>query len=292
MRNEERLLSTVHQRKGVNFHLVPLFVILLLVQCLSQTSSFIAPKSPPLFRIHNRHYATTRRTTHSHFNTYSKGPTKTELAAKSKSLSNGSGGGNSSGGMGFGAASRTNSKSQAMQGKVRSVSGFAGSGTKPLRQAANTFDALREEHGTKACWDLYCKSPLDDKYRLWFVGKIAVRPNTSATPQQAVLGQKRIILEYAKRELRPQNLGLPKYADSLELWLAPGDSELDCVQNKISLEKVVGSLADLSNDFSVADVGYNPEIYVGDEREQGGLRIMRDENGHPIKPVFEINQSA
>ena len=42
----------------------------------------------------------------------------------------------------------------------------------------------------------------------------------------------------------------------------------------------------------MADVGYNPEIYVGDEREQGGLRIMRDENGHPIKPVFEINQSA
>jgi hypothetical protein len=155
--------------------------------------------------------------------------------------------------MGFGTPQSTNSKSQGMQGKVRSVSGFAGSGTKPLRQAANTFDAIREVYGVKACWDLYCKSPLDDKYRLWFIGKIAVRPNTSAIPIQAVLAQKRIILEYAKRELRPQNLRLPKYADSLELWLALGDSEMDCVQNKVSLEKVVGSLSDLVDDFSVAD---------------------------------------
>ena len=101
-------------------------------------------------------------------------------------------------------------------------------------------------------------------------------------------------MEYAKRELRPHNnLGLPKYAENLELWLAPGDSEMDCVQSKVSLEKgVVGSLSDAVDDFSVSDVGYNPEIYIGDEREQGGLRIMLGENGDPIKPVLEINQSA
>ena len=192
------------------------------------------------------------------------------------------------GGGGFG--SSTSSK-PTMDGKVRTVSGFAGSGTKPLRQAANTFDAIRAKHGKEACWDVYCKSPLNDSTRLWFVGKIAVTPNTSATPEQAVISQKRIILEYSKRELRPQNLG-GKYSDSLELWLAPGDSEMDCVQNKVSLTKVVGSTADLVDDFSVSNVGYNPEIYVGDEREKGGLRITRDDNGDPINPVFEVNQSA
>ena len=198
------------------------------------------------------------------------------------------------GGGGFGSSltSTQTTKSQSLQGKVRTISGFSGSGTKPLRQAANTFDAIRKEYGKEACWDLYVKSPLDDPHRLWFVGKIAVTPQTAATPQQAVLAQKRIILEYSKRELRPQNLGLPKYAETLELWLAPGDSEMECVQNKVSLEKVVGSIADLVDDFSVAQVGCNPEIYIGDERGMGGLRITRDENGDPIKAAFDVNESA
>jgi hypothetical protein len=213
----------------------------------------------------------------------------------SKSKGDSSGGG----GAGFGAptsSKKTPSLANQLQGKVRTVSGFSGSGTKPLRQAANTFDDIRKIHGKDACFDVYCKSPLDDPNRLWFVGKIALVPNTGATPDQAVLSQKRIILEYAKRELRPQNLGLPKYAETLELWLAPGDSELECVQNKISLKKVEGSLTDLllldDKDFSLDHVGFNPEIYVGDEREQGGLRITRDANGNPMKPVFEVNQSA
>ncbi|KAG7357393.1 hypothetical protein IV203_002081 [Nitzschia inconspicua] len=188
------------------------------------------------------------------------------------------------GGAGFG------TKTVAVDKQVRSVSGHRGSGEKPLRQAANTFDAIRKDHGAECTNDVYCRSPLNDKETFWFVGKIAVRPNTAATPKQAVLSQKRLILEYSKRELRPQNLG-GKYSDNLELWIAPGDSEMDAVQNKISLVRVDGSTADLVPDFSVKDVGYNPEIYVGDEREKGGLRIKRDDEGRPIKPVFDVNQS-
>jgi hypothetical protein len=202
---------------------------------------------------------------------------KKQQNRKKKEATSGSGGG-------FGAAPKASN-----DGKVRSVSGFAGSGTKPLRVAANTFDRLREEYGKDSTSDVYCKSPANDPELLWFVGKVVIRPNTAATPEQAVIAQKRLILEYAKRELRPQNLG-GKYASSLELWLAPGDSEMDAVQNKISLTKVEGSMADLSEDFSVGDVGFNPEIYVGDEREKGGLRIKRDEEGKPVKSVFEINQ--
>ena len=108
------------------------------------------------------------------------------------------------------------------------------------------------------------------------------------TEFEAVISQKRLILEYAKNQLRPQNFGGP-YAKSLELWLAPGDTEMDVVQNKISLVKVTGSVADLSDTFSVADVGFNPEIYVGDEIKEGGLRVTRDAEGNPMKPVFEIN---
>jgi hypothetical protein len=182
------------------------------------------------------------------------------------------------------------SPSSGENNKVRSVSGHRGSGEKPLRQAANTFDAIRKEHGKDCTYDVYCRSPLNDKETFWFVGKVSVRPDTVATPEQAILSQKRVILEYAKHELRPQNLA-GKYSKGLELWYAPGDTEMDAVQNKIHLKKVDGSTADLHVDFSVKDVGYNPEIYVGDEVKNGGLRIKRDDNGEPVKPIFEVNQS-
>lgn len=191
--------------------------------------------------------------------------------------------GPSGGGGGFGAKPSVSTDSQ-----VRSVSGHAGSGEKPLRQAANTFDAIRKEHGKECTNDVYCYSPLNDEETFWYVGKIATRPGTAATPLQAALSQKRLIFEYSKRELRPQNLG-GKYANALELWLAPGDSEMDAVQNKVSFTKVEGTTKDLLPEFSVKDVGYNPEIYVGDEVEKGGLRVKRNpENGEPVNPEWEV----
>jgi hypothetical protein len=61
---------------------------------------------------------------------------------------------------------------------------------------------------------------------------------------------------------------------------------------KITLVKIVGSMGDISETFAVADVGYNPEIYIGDEVRDGGLRVVRDEEGKPVKPVFDINPGA
>jgi len=213
------------------------------------------------------------------------------LAAKANKNRN-KGGQKASSGGGFGTVT------QAPSDKVRSFSGFSGSGTKQLRKAANTFDSLVKKHGKESVSDVYVKSPLNDPDLFWFVGKVArcideneLHGDSIPTEDEAVLSQKRLILEYAKRELRPQNLGGP-FSEGLELWLAPGDSEMDCVQNKVSLTKVEGSTASLSDGFNVVDVGYNPEIYVGDEATKGGLRIVRDSEGHPIKEAFEVNHSA
>ena len=202
----------------------------------------------------------------------------------------------SSGGGGFGASTKSKAP------KTRVVTGYTGSGTKVLADAANNFDRLAKLHGKQAIVDVYVRSPLNDVKTFWFVGKVirhiqadgndtdddeldgAIYP----TPTEAILSQKRLILEYAKNQLRPQNFG-GKYSEGLELWSAPGNSEMDVVQNKVSLEKVVGSTKDLREGFSVKDVGYNPEIYVGEEQEKGGLRVIRDEEGQPVKPVFEIN---
>jgi len=198
-----------------------------------------------------------------------------------------------SGSGGFGSSSKSSITSS---GKVRSVSGYTGSGTKPLRVAANTFDAIKKKYQKEATSDLYMRSPLNDEELFWFVGKIIRRIDLDdeemkgasiPTEFEAVISQKRLIIEYAKNQLRPQNFGGP-YAKNLEIWIAPGDSELDVVQNKISLKKVTGSTTDLSETFSVNDVGFNPEIYIGDERNDGGLRVKRDEHGEPIKAVFEI----
>uniref|UniRef100_A0A7S1FWU7 Uncharacterized protein n=1 Tax=Corethron hystrix TaxID=216773 RepID=A0A7S1FWU7_9STRA len=183
--------------------------------------------------------------------------------------------------------------------KVRTVSGFSGSGTKPLRIAANTFDRIYQKHGKECAADLYVRSPANDadlgrEPTYWFVGKVVADPDAGPPPpsvRAAVLAQKRLVLEYAQRELRPQNLG-GKYANGLQIWTAPGDSELDVVQNKVPLTRVEGSTADLlaEENFDVRDVGFNPEIYVGDEIRDGGLRVTRDEEGKPTRPVFEINE--
>jgi hypothetical protein len=208
---------------------------------------------------------------------------KPKRTSKSKSTAGGGGG--------FG-SSTTSSAS-----KTRSVSGYTGSGTKPLRIAANTFDALYKKYDKEGTSDLYVRSPLNDPELCWYVGKVVRRLDiddpdmqgtTLPTEMEAVLSQKRLILEYAKNQLRPQNFGGP-YSKALEVWVAPGNSEMDVVQNKISLVKVAGSTSDLSEGFSVNDVGFNPEIYIGDEQKDGGLRVKRDENGDPVKGVFDIN---
>mmetsp|Transcript_4383 Transcript_4383/g.5063 ORF Transcript_4383/g.5063 Transcript_4383/m.5063 type:complete len:259 (+) Transcript_4383:95-871(+) len=201
-----------------------------------------------------------------------------------------------SGGIGFGGGQKSDTSKISIDGKVRNVSGFQGSGTKPLRVAANTFDRIRQEYGKECCSDIYVRSPLNDKNIFWFVGKIArclkeddLEGSSIPTTEEAVISQKRLILEYAKRELRPQNLSGP-FSDGLELWYAPADSEMDAVQNKISFTKVKGSISSLSDGFRVADVGYNPEIYVGDEVKKGGLRVARDDEGHPLKGTFQVNE--
>jgi hypothetical protein len=155
-----------------------------------------------------------------------------------------------------------------------------------MRKSALNFDELVKQQSTTVA-DVYVRSPLNSLTTFWFVGKVAC--TLEATPTQAVIAQKRLILEYSKGELRPQNFA-GKYAKELQVWLAPGNSEMDVVQNKITLEQVTGNAQELV-DFDLSLVGFNPEIYVGDEKTKGGLRVELDETGRPIKPVFDVNES-
>ncbi|GMH69355.1 hypothetical protein TrRE_jg2543 [Triparma retinervis] len=37
------------------------------------------------------------------------------------------------------------------------------------------------------------------------------------------------------------------------------------------------------------EVGFNPEIYIGDEQHKGGLRVKRYEDGSICADTFEVN---
>ncbi|KAL3773954.1 hypothetical protein ACHAW5_010851 [Stephanodiscus triporus] len=233
-----------------------------------------------------------------------------EPVTRRKGSSPASASSSSAGGFGFGFGGGGNDGGGRRR-RARSLSGgrgvAPGSGTRALAASANCFDRIRGACGKDATSDVYVRSPSNDPGLYWFVGKVvrviddvANSPSSTSTSStsflagevyptasEAVLSQKRLILEYAKNELRPQNMGGP-YSNDLELWIAPGDSEMDVVRNKVTLVRVVGSSRDLRDGFDVDDVGYNPEIYVGDEKEKGGLRVVRDSEGRPVKPVFDI----
>ena len=196
----------------------------------------------------------------------------------------------------MGAPSSSSNNRQARKSVTRTVSGHAGSGTKALSAAANCFDRIRKMHGRGATADVYVRSPSNDERTFWFVGKVIRMVDASAgdgngdgdgdgdgggassskskskslagtvypTVSEAVISQKRLIFEYAKSELRPQNLG-GAYSNNLELWTAPGDSEMDVVRNKVALIRVVGSTRDIRDGFDVNDVGYNPEVSERDD---------------------------
>ena len=291
-----------HRRHTASCRRTALFAGLLLSQSSIAFQSSQAPLLPSFCRTNHHHH---------HLSLTS----QTRLDAKKKTGSGGGGGGfgSSSGGFGSTTKKKSSSKSGGASSidpsKVRSVSGYTGSGTKVLATAANNFDRIRKLFGKTATTDVYVRSPLNDESVFWFVGKV-IRMITDEearedgdnnndttedelvgtvypTETEAILSQKRLILEYAKNQLRPQNMAGP-YSSALELWSAPGDSEMDVVQNKVTLVKIDGSSKDLRDGFNVKDVGYNPEIYVGEEKEKGGLRVVRDGEGRPVKPAFDI----
>lgn len=72
------------------------------------------------------------------------------------------------------------------------------------------------------------------------------------------------------------------YRGSLELWTAPGDSELDVSYNRPNIvfqkmERIVEGSRAIKKHF----VGFKPEIYDGDEE---GFRTWRTEDGRAAKP--------
>ena len=59
---------------------------------------------------------------------------------------------------------------------------------------------------------------------------------------------------------------------------------MDVVQNKVDLARITGSSRDLREGFHVKDAEFVPEIYVGDEKKDGGLLVVRDRDAQQRRP--------
>lgn len=146
-----------------------------------------------------------------------------------------------------------------------------------MRQHKN-FVAIREAGGKELTNDVYIREPNTEVF--WFVGKVA--RVSDVTLAQAVSRQWPLI-ETHGANLRPIELFPGR--GSLEIWCAPGDSEMEVAYNNPDLvftkmtREVDGANA-VKNSF----IGFQGEMYEGGEQ---GFRTWRKEDGTPAKPQVQ-----
>lgn len=146
------------------------------------------------------------------------------------------------------------------------------------RQNCNFCD-IRDAGGVDMTQDVYVRDPKNTEV-FWFVGKVA--RISDVTPAQCVARQYALIEQHAAN-LRP--LELSPQRGYLEIWIAPGDSELQVAYNKpdLIMEQIprnVEGAAKVNKNY----VGFQGEIYdAGDE----GFRTWRTNDGKAAKP--EVN---
>ena len=150
------------------------------------------------------------------------------------------------------------------------------------RQHTNFCD-IRDAGGVELTNDVYVRDPTATNM-FWFVGKAA--RISDVTLAQCIARQYDLILQHAIH-LRPLELSLQntnKNKNSLELWTAPGDSELrvaynepDLIMIKMERDCHVPDASNINKNF----VGFQGEIYEAGEQ---GFRTWRTDDGRAAKP--------
>jgi len=150
-----------------------------------------------------------------------------------------------------------------------------------LKRQYNNFIAIQSVGGPELTNDIYARDPDSDTF--WFAGKIA--RISDVTFEKAVARQYPLMEEHSAR-LRPRELfdknGL------LELWAAPGDSELDVAYNRPNILFIKMARAhetEGADDVKNREVGFKGEIYEAGEE---GFRTQRTEDGLPLKPEIQV----
>lgn len=142
-----------------------------------------------------------------------------------------------------------------------------------IRQSKN-FQRIRSAGGKDVVSDVYIREPETEVF--WFVGKIA---RISAVSTAKAVARQWHMIERHGCNLRPVEL-MP-HRGKLELWAAPGDSELDVAYNRPSCQflKMKPEIEGVSIIKSHA-IGFQGEVY---ENEEEGFRTWRTDEGMPAR---------
>lgn len=156
----------------------------------------------------------------------------------------------------------------------------AGSYARLLARHSDVYDDIKVSREKHMKHDVYAR--LDGNAEFWFIGKFAYLESMGI--QEAYNRIEILMTEYAK-SLRPIELAGPAAARAtLQLWYAPGDTEMQVAQNKVKLELFSRTIEE-NADSTPSEVGFQAEIYSDGEM---GFRCKRDDEGNPIRAAFEV----
>ena len=153
-----------------------------------------------------------------------------------------------------------------------------------VKRAHETFHNLRNIGGKEVCNDVYAKSPRHGtNEEMFYIGKVSKISDVSI---EDCIARQWNMIEHHASNLRP--IELKPNQGKLELWIAPGDSELDVAYNRPTLQmikmiKYPMTSEELKNNL----IGFQGEVYQDGEE---GFRSWRTEDGFPARS--EINEGG
>jgi hypothetical protein len=145
------------------------------------------------------------------------------------------------------------------------------------RQQKN-FVAIRDAGGADVCNDIYVRDPVKDPQTFWYAGKVA---RVSDVSLEDCVARQWPLIELHAANLRPLDLYASRGA--LEIWTAPGDSELSVAYNRpnVVMKKMNKNInAKVKSNL----IGFQGEVY---DKGEEGFRTLRKEDGTPVKPEIQ-----
>lgn len=146
------------------------------------------------------------------------------------------------------------------------------------RQNRN-FQAIRAAGGKGVVRDVYVRDPQSQTF--WFVGKVA---SVSDVSFEDCIARQWNLIETHAVNLRPLDLFAARGV--LQIWTAPGDSELDVAYNSpdVVFNQHVRDLDRASLDVKSNLIGFQGEVY---DRGEEGFRTWRLDDGSPARPEIQ-----
>jgi len=151
-----------------------------------------------------------------------------------------------------------------------------------IQRQRNTYSQIRKAMGEdlEDCTrDVYAKAYPQSQF--WFIGKLAFTSGT-VSEEVALQRQWNLLQEHGSR-LRPVELG--RAFGRIEIFTAPGDSEIDVSSNEIPLKRIPrpppDAIAEIQK-VSLTEIGLNLEIVTNHGL---GFKVDRAANGDllPLK---------